>query len=88
MNKNQKPVYLFFEYTSPAVDINYMQYTYIIKNLSDTGKCKIHTDVIEAFTHQVFVTVPKKVIDAYNNKYLCDLYQFETDFIKDKHEKL
>ena len=61
MNKNQKPVYLFFEYTSPAVDINYMQYTYIIKNLSDTGKCKIHTDVIEAFTHQVFVTETKNL---------------------------
>ena len=37
MNKNQKPVYLFFEYTSPAVDINYMSYTCIIKKLSDTG---------------------------------------------------
>ena len=67
---------------------SYKQANPNIKNLSDTGKCKIHTDVIDAFIHQVFVTAPKKVIDAYNNKYLCDLYLFETDFIKDKHEKL
>ena len=88
MHKNQKPVYLFFEYTSPAVDINYMSYTYIIRKLLDTGKCKIHTDVIEAFTHQTFITAPKTIIDDYNNKYLCDLYQFETDYIENKHEKL
>ena len=65
-----------------------MYYTYIIKNLTDTGKCRIHTDVIKAFTHQTFITAPKYVIDEYNNKYLCDLYQFETDYIENKHEKL
>jgi hypothetical protein len=88
MNNNSNEVYLFIEYTSPVMDPNYMDYTYIIKKLSDTGKCKIHKDVIKAYTTQVFITAPREVIEEYNNKYSYNLFLFETDFIKNKHEKL
>ena len=88
VDKNQKPVYLFFQYTSPAVDPNYMDYTFIIKTLSDINKCKIHKDVINSFTHQVFIMAPIDVVEDIENKYSCNIKQFMTDFIKNKHEEL
>lgn len=87
-NPEEAPVYLTLMYTSPAVDTNYMDYTYIISKLKETGKCKIHTEVIDNFTHQVFITAPYNIVQECTEKTKCNVMILESGYIAGKHKEL